>query len=131
MSTINLKGKFTLLIGEEQTRVEVRDSVSEVCIVSLRLNAKNFQAALSRVARVECDFECDTSEFSKIGKRVQRKTLEFEMPKECPYDKSKAVEIAKMLCPTGWEPVLWFSSKDSFFSKDGKEFARCDIKHWE
>ena len=60
------------------------------------------------------------------------KTFEFEIGSFWGYDdrKEKAWEIAKRVCPEGWSPSNYFSSKSSFFEKDGKSFAMTQIARW-
>lgn len=121
--------KITMLIGVEQTTIEVKDGDASITFLRLKLTPDQLSAALARHGYVEC--ECEVYGLDLIGKKAEHKDFEFEMP---PADFSNLVEIAikeaERLCPEGWESDGYFGSQGSFFTKDGKEMARVTIRRW-
>lgn len=126
---MKIKGKISLLINQKQTLIELTCENSNIQFAEITLTPKQLNQVLSRVCNVECDIEVHG--LDNVGKVIHRKTHEFEMPEtEWKMKKEVAGILAKETCPEGWKPSLYFGSKDSFFEKDGKQFARCQINKW-
>ena len=121
--------KITILIGVEHTTIEVKDGDASITFLRLKLTPDQLSAALGRQGYVEC--ECEVHGLDLIGKKSEHKAFEFIMP---PADFFNRVEIARKeaerLCPDGWMSDGYFSSQDSFFTKDGKNMARVIIRRW-
>ena len=67
----------------------------------------------------------------KLNKKLEHKRFVFKLPPVDGWrDKETAKEIIQKVCPEGWKPDMGFNSQDSFFSKDGKEYARTTIRRW-
>ena len=68
----------------------------------------------------------------KIGKKHENKYFEFEIA----YSKSKedlTLACNEALFQQGmheWEADNYYGSQNSFFSKDGKDYARVVIRRW-
>ena len=124
-------GKITILAEKKGVFIELYDSDSCISFIDIKLTSEQFTTALSRMGHTPCTIEYRGLDL--IGKRMYHKDFEFEMPVD--YDSTYRDEIvvsrAKKLCPEGWEPDLSFSSRDSFFIKDGKSYARTTIRKWE
>lgn len=68
-----------------------------------------------------------------VGKRMERDTMEVEVPDGIYRgdERKKAAEDAVLAAlPDGWELFDSFSSQGSFFRRDGRQFARANIRRW-
>lgn len=67
---------------------------------------------------------------------MENKTIDFKISKELYYQKNseELKKLAIRACPDGWEPDLYFNSKDSFFTAPGTVediyYASCVIRRW-
>jgi len=79
---------------------------------------------------VECEIEVRGLE--KIGKKHENKRFEFEIPRDLASSRneSELQKLAQSLLKDGWIAERYFSSQDSFFKKDGVQYARCTIRRW-
>ena len=125
-------GSITILCGghTDGVVIEIRDNDAATIFCKIELDAKQFVAALGRLSNVEAK-SMEVFNLDRVGKKHEHKKLEFEIP-ESGYDGRKeiAIKTAKEKCPEGWIPDLYFGSQDSFFMKDGKEYARCIIRRY-
>lgn len=125
-------GQITFLVNEDRTVIEFRDADANLLFARALLTPKQLSQALSRMGDVSCDMEVYAIE--KIGTKHECLKLEFEIPEGLGWgykrDESKIYELALQAAPEGWTPDNYFSSQDSFFSKNGKEYARCTIRRW-
>ncbi len=123
------KGAITILCHRECVIIEVHDQNAHVEFVSIKMTPENFISALGRHGYSPC--EISVNALDKVGKTHESKYFEFEIPWNKWDAKSEKVKkIAMEMCPRGWEPDLFFSSQDSFFSKDKKNYARTVIRRW-
>ena len=121
--------RITILANDGEVKIELKDAKSSITFARVSMTAEQFVRALSRTSYCDCD--CEVFSLEKIGKQHENKTFEFEIPKfEYNERHAKTAEIAKAVCPDGWLPDTYFGSKDSFFEKDGKFYARCTIRRW-
>lgn len=124
-------GRISILIGPDETRIEIDDREASIQFVTIKLTPKQLSMALSRQVYVPCDI--NVVGLDRIGKKMEHKKFEFKMP---PSDYSTKKEIAKKevlnVCPDGWEPDGYFGSQDSFFKKgeEREEWARTTIRRW-
>lgn len=126
-----LKASVTFLVGTELTRLEISDELSGAEIVHVDITPGELIRLLSRQANVKCGMQLFDVNSLKWGKKQEHATHEFEIPFE-PWrqDKEELHLLCKLTCPDGWEPDYYFSSQNSFFTKDGKNFARTIIRRW-
>jgi hypothetical protein len=120
-------GRITILVSEEKTRIEIRDNDASVTFVRIELTPVQLSQALSRLAMTECDI--DVHNLNAVGKKLEHKPFEFKVGKHR-YNKLIVHGIAMEECPAGWEPDSGYSSKGSFFEKDGEQWARTTIRRW-
>lgn len=88
-------------------------------------------ALLSRQAHVKCDVE--VRGIDRIGKKMAHKPHEFDITGlELPYNTRSEIlaEKIKDTLPDGWISDNEFSSQNTFFKKDGKDYARTTIRTW-
>jgi hypothetical protein len=123
-------GAITFLINESGARIEIHDRASSTKFLYIELDVQQLAEMLGRRSHTPCNIE--TRGLDRIGKKMLMNTLEFPMPK-ADYQKRKevAVKEAKKCCPEGWYPDEYFGSHGSFFTKDGKDYARTTIRKWE
>ena len=122
--------KITMLINPEYTEIEITDSDSNTTIAKVKLTPEQLSAILSRQGYMNC--ECSTGDLTRVGKKHENKYFEFEIT----YSKTK--EDLSLACNEAlfqqnmheWVPDNYYRSQNSFFSKDGKDYARTVIRRW-
>lgn len=127
---MKIKGNISILINQEHTTIEVHDADASIKFLSIQLTPEQLSSALSRLSQVPCVI--DLHGIDKIGKRMEHKKFAFEIPKEINNSThtEKLREIAQSLLTDGWIAEGYFASQDTFFVKDGKQYARCIIRRW-
>ena len=130
-------GKLTIVLPDRDKNdlIEIRISESDskiYDIIKVKISQTNFLRCLARFAYAPCQLEIDMDEIPKLGKRMETQTLEFQLPSFArDYDhKAIARKLALFKCPKGWEPDLYFGSRDSIVYKDGKYWANTIIRRW-
>jgi hypothetical protein len=122
---------ISIFINESHTNIELHDGDAAVTFIKIKLTPEQLSQALGRLSHTECEME--TYDLSVVGKKMEHKTIEFEIPMDCGYGEDRrkiAMEYAQKVCPKGWHSEDYFGSQGSFFSKDGKNYARCTIRRW-
>lgn len=130
---MKINGKISILVNREYTTIELIDDDASITFVQVKLTPEQLSAALSRIAYTNCDMELFGLE--RIGKKMEHKQFEFELPRKglsSKNDKELSEIVQKMLDESdeGWISDTHFSSQNTFFSKDGKDYARCTIRRW-
>lgn len=128
---MKINADITIISDRDGVRIEIRDRDASVMMIKLDLSSKQFTSAIGRLAHTEVR-DCEVYGLDKIGKRQETDTLEFCLDVDKWVDKTKNQARKKVIenCPEGWEPDMNFGSQDSFFNKDGKEWARTTIRRW-
>lgn len=122
--------KITMLIYSQYTEIEIIDSNANTTLAHIRLTPEQLSAILSGKCYVNC--ECTTGDLTRIGKKHETKMFEFEIT----YSKTKedlTIACIEALFAQGmheWVSDNYYKSQDSFFSKDGKDYARTTIRRW-
>lgn len=116
--------------GLEYVSIEVEDAASGVHFLNLRISRDNMMKALQRQSSLKCKME--VAHLDKVGKKMEHQEFVFGFPDDVEYRHrdALAVKMAWKLCPKGWEPDIHFGSKNSFFTENGKSFARTTIRRW-
>lgn len=127
---MKLEGRISVLINQDGTTIEVEDENANARFLKITLTPEQLSAALSRQMAVECEIEVRGLE--KIGKKHENKRFEFEIPSDLASSRneSELQKLAQSLLTDGWIAERYFSSQDSFFKKDGVQYARCTIRRW-
>lgn len=125
--------KITMLINRKYTEIEIIDSDANTTIAKVKLTPEQLSAILSREGYVDC--ECTTGELSRIGKKHEHKQFEFEIIDSEVKNNESLLLLAcnEALSQQGmaeWIPDKYFRSHGSFFTKDGKDYARATIRRW-
>ncbi len=127
-------GRISILCHEDEVTIDVYDYVSGSTLVGVKLSSRQFTQALSRMMYTKCK-SVEVLNLDRINKKHEHKPFEFELPvvdDRFNYEQREKIakECVKDLCPDGWVADTYFSSQNSFFSKDGKEYARTIIRRW-
>jgi len=127
---MKLKGQITFLINRESTTIEVHDDDACTTFVSITLTPEQLSAILSRQSMVEC--ELDVRGIEKVGKKHECRNFEFEVTYS-KDDKDLSVACEEALFKEGlyeWVSDNYYHSQNTFFKKDGKQYARTTIRRW-
>jgi len=131
-----MKGNITILVDGSGARIEVGDESSGIRFLKINLSAEQFMACLGRLSMVKCDLEL--SGIDQVGKTLEVGSHEFKVPAEI-YDlkwddrqrfNQELEELAEEGLMYGWISDNYFGSQDSFFKKDGEQWARVTIRRW-
>ena len=118
--------------GDGHISISIEDSEASVEFLRCRVPLADFARALTGLSSVPMTF--DVSGLENVGKTQEIKTIEFEIPDSEYKDRAKvAAKIGEELCRSeglGFICDSYFGSQRSFFSKDGKKFARCFARRW-
>jgi len=111
--------------------IEIHDNDANITFAEIELDPVQLGQALGRLGFTKCKINLHLS--NRIGKKMENKTFEFKIPNDLGYSNDKkniVIKIAEEKCPIGWIPDTSFSSRGSFFSKDGQNWARTTIRRW-
>lgn len=132
------KGRITVSSREDENYknfvyISLVDAEStHAPFVEVKISADNFVKALGRLGNVECCIMLNR--LDRVGKILKLDKLEIEVTKDIYYNRDKNKNLLKNIvniaCPNGWEPDLYFDSKDSLFIKDNKYYVRVTIRQW-
>lgn len=127
---MKIKGQLTLLINRDYTEIEVHDKNANTCFTRIRLTPEQLSAALSRQGYVDCELQ--VYGLDKIGKTHECKSFEFAIPPDlAKTSKEKELaELAQSQLTDGWVAEEYFRSQNTFFEKDGVQYARCTIRRY-
>lgn len=122
--------RITILVNSEETIIELFDYKSFITFARIKLTPEQLSSALSRMSHTACK-SVEVIGLDKLNKTLEHEVLEFEIP-YVSYKERDAVaaKIATEQCPEGWEPDNYFGAQGSYFTKDGKEYARVTIRRW-
>ena len=128
---MKINARITLLFSEDGMSIELNDSDAVIRFCDIKLDPQQTLQVMSRLGAVQCD--CNVYGLDKVGMKRERQVLEFQMPENAGYgeDRKKvAREEAQKNCPDGWKSDGFFSSQESFFTRDGVSMARCSAVRW-
>ena len=124
-------GRITILVDENGCKIEIKDNDANVTMVRVNLTVEQFCQAMGRLGNTKCE-KLEVFGLDKIGKKMENKHFEFPFDRKCEWSErgEVAYEEALKVCPEGWYPDKYFGSQNSFFIKDGQEYARVIIRRW-
>jgi hypothetical protein len=122
---------ITFLVGRDRISLEVHDMVSREYVCKIEMNPEQLASALGRLGYTPVE-SCWVGDAEKFNKTMEIDRIEFPLPAGTDYRNRKqaAKAMAFNHCPNGWEPDLWFNSRNSFKTVDGTEWARTSIRRW-
>jgi len=127
---MEIEGTITFLVSRgNRTTIEIHDSKASVKFVEVTLTNDQLASALSRIGYTDCE-KIIVHGLHNVGKIRVIENLDFEMPKNRYRDKELARKMANSKCPEGWKEDTYFGSQDSFYTKDGRAYARTSIVKW-
>jgi len=130
---MKINGKITLLCEGDNVKLELHDDDSSITFVRVELTAKQFTQALGRLAHTPCK-SMEVRGLERVGTKMENQTFIFEVPESVPWKHEERVKILKPIldkvCPEGWIPDMGFNSQNSFFTNEGKNYARTTIRRW-
>lgn len=111
---------------ENKIHIQVIDENSQAIFLDILINYDEFTKAITGQS-VPMKFE--KRQLENVGLHKVSELIEFELPVIGAGNditrESLAEAVAKKLCDkTEWKPDLSFNSRNSFFEKDNKTFAR-------
>lgn len=123
-------GRITILINPEKTTIELIDDQASTVFASIELTPNQLSRALGRGSYTECKIVLNG--LDRLGKKMENKTHEFQIPSVIPYEQREKVlsEVIKETLPDGWVSDNYFNSQNTYFKKDGKDYARTTIRRW-
>jgi hypothetical protein len=125
-----IKARMSLLVSERGAFIEIHDDKANTLFLRTEIPVKKFMAMMGRQSYVPVQMEVMNLE--KIGKKHEWKRHVVEMPNNVEYNERKALASKRVAdtLPEGWESDDSFTSQDSFFQKDGKEYAQTTIRRY-
>lgn len=123
---------ITFLVGSDNTTIQIHDQNANIDFVRIRLTNDQLAAMLSRLSFTPCEVE--VFGLNRIGKKMENKNFEFEIDE----DARKNRDLLPSICSDAlqseglfeWVSDMYFSSQNTFFTKDGKLMARTTIRRW-
>ena len=115
--------------GKKYITISIVDKKANIEFAEIELSLSNFTEALTGMGHTDCLFT--VRGLANVGKVIQRKVIQYELP-DCDYSNRKeiATKIGKNLMDDDWELDVYFGSQDSFFAKDGKQYANTSMFRW-
>lgn len=129
------KGQITILVNREFTEITLHDDKASTDFARVRLTPEQLCSALSRLSQTDCEIEVFS--LDRVGKKHENQTFEFEIPRKL-SEYNRDNEELKKVCEkamqnsglTEWKSDHYYGSQNSFFAKDGKNFARVTIRRY-
>lgn len=130
MEKQKLNGTILIFIGSEGTTIEIEDREANTRFVKIELTVEQLSMALSSQSYVPCKIE--VSGLDIVGKKHECESFEFEIPNNLASSKyeDELQKIAQSKLKDGWIAERYFSSQNSFFKKEDKQYARCTIRRY-
>lgn len=127
---MKLKGKLTILINSDYTRIEIEDANASTTFLKIDLTPEQLSECLSRTAMVDVELQVQGTE--RIGKKHEHQSFEFKIPEHLVGygKKDEVIKHAKTLIPKGWQADNYMGSQNSFFTKDRESWGRIIIRRW-
>lgn len=129
-----LDASITILVNVEYTEIRITNNQSNTDFVRAKLTPEQLSMCLSRMGNTKC--EVDVYGLDKIGKTHENTKFEFEIL-DSMHKKGNEVSLHATCIESlqkqgmeGWIPDAYYGSQDSFFSRNGKHFARVTIRRW-
>lgn len=115
--------------GKKVILIQVEDEEAKIRFLELEIGLEEFSEVIVGRRSMECDMLVRGIE--NVGKVIETKWIEFEVS-DCEWRdrENMASKLADETAPEGWVASHYFGSQGSFFTKDGKSYARTTISRW-
>lgn len=128
------KAKLTISkpsYGDDKRKIsiQVKDVDARIRFLKIEIDYDKFTECLTGLADIDCEMEFRG--LQNVGKKIETKQLEFKIG-DVDYCEMKKVahKTAKSIVSDEWSCSDYYGSKDSFFMKDGKQWARTTASKW-
>ena len=134
METMKHKGALTISRpsygdGSRKISIQVKDVDAVTRFLEIEIYYDKFAECVTGLSEVECELQFNGIE--NVGKVRESKNIEFKIGKVGYSDRIDiATNLAHKNCPDGWRPYCYFRSQNSFFTRDGEEWAITTILRW-
>jgi len=131
-----IKGRITISNPSDGlVSIRMKDEVSGARFIEIRMTHEDFMQGIMGLAERPIDMEVEHLE--KVGKQKHTKELIIKLPKGNQDRKESAKELISLAAikesqRTGklWIADMYLNSQNSFFYKDGIEYARTTMSYW-
>ena len=113
---------------DDYVKIDIIDSLSSRTFVNLKMTMTEFALLITGLSN--CEAMGEVQHLEKVGRKMEHRSFAFEIGSKTVGGKKEALKAIETACPEGWEPDLGFNSQDTFFEKDGKDYARTTIRRW-
>lgn len=122
-----------MLIGAESTTIELIDMNANTVFVQVTLTPEQLSQMLSRLSHTHCEIE--VMGLDKVGKTHENEQFEFEIDRNISSSTYSVIlqKIAQEILDIeggGWIADVYFSSQNSFFTFNDKNYARCTKRRY-
>lgn len=118
---------ITILINRDRTTIELHDKSSGQVFAVVTLTPDQLSQALSRTSYTDC--HTIVANLDTLNKKMENIRYEFEIP-DRRLGKGELTKLCSKSMPVGWISDDLYESQDSFFTRDGKQYARVTIRRW-
>jgi hypothetical protein len=128
---MKIDGKITLLFDPDRgLNIEIEDANARTTFVKLNVKNSDVTKLMSRQAMIPCSLEI--RDLKCVGKIHKCKKFDFEIPEKLSIreNREKLIKYSEKFIPKGWIPDGYYNSQDSFYTENGKHFARVVIRKW-
>lgn len=115
--------------GRKIITIQVKDHDAVARFLDIEISYENFAQLITGLSEVDIDFT--VRDLDHVGKTREIKPLMFPINAGFDDRVDVAIKEAKKHTPDGWIADTYFRSQNSFFTKDGIEYARTSIKRWK
>lgn len=126
----NINGTISIRFSDAGAVVEFHDRTASVTFAEAKLTPKQVMQFFSGLHVTRCEME--VGKLERVGKKLVLGEIIVELPDYANYKNRK--EIAMKLCDEqvkdGEVADSHFGSQNSFFKKDGIEYARASTRKW-
>lgn len=123
--------RVTSNMDDDYISIEIRDGPSRQTAFRGRMSLRDF--ALLVTGRGDMPAEAEWFGLDRVGKRLEIRHIEFPIPTNAGYGERRkriAISEAARHTPDGWSADTYFGAQDSFFCKNGEDWARTTIRRW-
>ena len=122
---------ITIRFRNDGMEIELHDRDASITFAEVTLTSKQVIQAFSGLGYTGC--RIDLKGLEKVGRKMEHMVLEFLLPKVEKRHRMSDEELtclAEAVLPDGWASDNYFHSQNTFFSRDGKNWARTTMRRW-
>jgi len=125
-----IPARVTLTIQRNVTRLDIRDDLSGIAFISIRLTPTQTIDLLSNLAEVPAE-SCEVLGLDKVGLKRETMQIEFPLPQKMSgSEKDTARRLLPKHVPEGWTASDTFDRQSSFITKKDITYARTYACRW-